>query len=149
MISEAGNFPEVARYHHDAVIVRWMALLGRAYAIGVERGVFRDMDVETVRQLVFFPLLMQAVWKNSMSCCDETRSLPDSYFPTYFEMIFRGLRAAPCRSHAHESPLACQRSRRGRAGRLFETRAGGRASPPGGGPYPGLGSGRGRCPVCG
>ena len=37
----------------------------------------------------------QAVWKNSMSCCDETRSLPDSYFPTYFEMIFRGLRAAP------------------------------------------------------
>ena len=95
MISEAGNFPEVARYHHDAVIVRWMALLGRAYAIGVERGVFRDMDVETVRQLVFFPLLMQAVWKNSMSCCDETRSLPDSYFPTYFEMIFRGLRAAP------------------------------------------------------
>ena len=38
MISEAGNFPEVARYHHDAVIVRWMALLGRAYAIGVERA---------------------------------------------------------------------------------------------------------------
>lgn len=94
MISEAGNFPEVARYHHEAVIVRWMALLERAYRLGVARGVFRDMDVETVCQLVFFPLLMQAVWKNSRPCCETPRSLPENYFPAYFEMIFRGLRVA-------------------------------------------------------
>jgi len=30
-----------------------------------------------------------------MSCCEVTRTLPEAYFSTYFEMIFRGLRAAP------------------------------------------------------
>lgn len=99
IIAEAGNFPEVARYHHEAVIVRWMALLGRAIDIGIERGVFRPLDVPTLRQLVFFPLLMLSVWKNSMASCVAGCTAPDlvseTYFDTYFDMIFRGLLVAP------------------------------------------------------
>lgn len=99
IISEAGNFPEVARYHHDAVIVRWMALLNRAIGIGVDKGVFRPMDVAPLSQLIFFPLLMLSIWKNSMaSCavgCEGPRQMSDSYFDTYFDMIFRGLLVAP------------------------------------------------------
>ena len=99
IIAEAGNFPEVARYHHEAVIVRWMALLGRAIDIGIERGVFRSLDVPTLRQLVFFPLLMLSIWKNSMASCVAGCATPslvsDTYFDTYFDMIFRGLLVAP------------------------------------------------------
>ncbi|MBS0354837.1 MAG: TetR/AcrR family transcriptional regulator [Proteobacteria bacterium] len=99
IIAEAGNFPEVARYHHEAVIVRWMALLGSAIDIGIERGVFRPLDVPTLRQLVFFPLLMLSVWKNSMAGCVAGCTAPglvsDTYFDTYFDMIFRGLLVAP------------------------------------------------------
>ncbi|WP_374479954.1 TetR/AcrR family transcriptional regulator [Zoogloea sp.] len=95
IIAEAGNFPEVARYHHEAVIVRWMALLGRAIDIGIERGVFRPLDVPTLRQLVFFPLLMLSVWKNSMAGCTGPDLVSDTYFDTYFDMIFRGLLVAP------------------------------------------------------
>ncbi|MBS0372130.1 MAG: TetR/AcrR family transcriptional regulator [Proteobacteria bacterium] len=99
IIAEAGNFPEVARYHHEAVIVRWMALLGNAIDIGIARGVFRPLDVPTLRQLVFFPLLMLSVWKNSMASCVVGCAAPslasDTYFDTYFDMIFRGLLVAP------------------------------------------------------
>ena len=98
MIAEAGNFPEVAQYYHDAVITRWMALLGRIIELGMEQGVFRRLDVETLRQLVFFPLLMQAVWKNSMGGCMAAKGMPDNYFDTYFDLIFRGLLVAPAES---------------------------------------------------
>ena len=43
MISEAGNFPEVAAYYNEAVIVRWMSLLGRVLELGMEQGVFRRL----------------------------------------------------------------------------------------------------------
>jgi AcrR family transcriptional regulator len=99
IIAEAGNFPEVARYHHEAVIVRWMALLKRAIGIGVDKGVFRPFDAEPLSQLIFFPLLMLSVWNNSMaSCvvgCAGQRQMSDSYFDTYFDMIFGGLLVAP------------------------------------------------------
>lgn len=58
IIAEAGNFPEVARYHHEAVIVRWMTLLRRVITLGVDKGIFRSLDVEPLSQLMFFPLLM-------------------------------------------------------------------------------------------
>lgn len=99
IIAEAGNFPEVARYHHDAVIVRWMALLKRAIDLGVGKGVFRPFDIEPLCQLIFFPLLMLSVWKNSMASsvvgCAGPRQISDSYFDTYFDMIFGGLLVAP------------------------------------------------------
>ena len=95
MISEAGNFPEVAQYYNDAVITRWMGLLGTVIELGMEQGVFRRLDVETLRQLVFFPLLMQSVWKNSMESCAAPKCMPDNYFDTYFDLIFRGLLVAP------------------------------------------------------
>ena len=95
MISEAGNFPEVAAYYNEAVIVRWMGLLGRVLELGMDKGVFRRLNVDILRQQVFFPLLMQSVWKNSLAGCCAPAALPDSYFDTYFDLVFRGLLAAP------------------------------------------------------
>ena len=99
IIAEAGNFPEVARYHHEVVIVRWMTLLRRVITMGVDKGIFRSLDVEPLSQLMFFPLLMLSVWKNSMaSClvgCEAPHQISDSYFDTYFDLIFRGLLVAP------------------------------------------------------
>lgn len=95
MISEAGNFPEVAAYFNDVVIGRWTALLYRVIEAGMEQGVFRQGNPEVLRQMVFYPLLMRSVWLHSMAGCVAGRAAPDTYFDTYFDVIFRGLLAAP------------------------------------------------------
>ena len=95
MISEAGNFPEVAAYFNDVVIGRWTALLYRVIESGMEQGVFRRGNPEALRQMVFYPLLMRSVWLHSMAGCVAGRAAPDTYFDTYFDVIFRGLLAAP------------------------------------------------------
>ena len=95
MISEAGNFPEVAAYFNDVVIGRWTALLYRVIEAGMEQGVFRRGNPEALRQMVFYPLLMRSVWLHSMAGCVAGRAAPDTYFDTYFDVIFRGLLAAP------------------------------------------------------
>ena len=95
MISEAGNFPEVAAYFNDVVIGRWTALLYRVIEAGMEQGVFRQGNPEALRQMVFYPLLMRSVWLHSMAGCVAGRAAPDTYFDTYFDVIFRGLLAAP------------------------------------------------------
>jgi AcrR family transcriptional regulator len=99
IVAEAGNFPDLASYHHEEVAMRWMGILGRAIQLGVDQGVFRPLDIPTLSQLVFFPMLMLAIWKNSLAGCVTSCSLPggqpEAYFNTYFEMIFRGLRVAP------------------------------------------------------
>ena len=99
IVAEAGNFPDLASYHHEEVAMRWMGILGRAIQLGVDKGVFRPLDITTLSQLVFFPMLMLTIWKNSLAGCVTSCSLPggqpEAYFNTYFEMIFRGLRVAP------------------------------------------------------
>ena len=47
MISEAGNFPEIAQYYHDNVIVRGKRLFTRALELGVASGEFRPIDATT------------------------------------------------------------------------------------------------------
>lgn len=94
MISEAGNFPEVAAYFNDAVIGRWSALLRQVIEAGITRGVFRPGNSEALRQMVFHPLLMQSVLQHSMVGGMPGRPLPEQYFEIYFDFILRGLGAA-------------------------------------------------------
>ena len=94
MICEAGNFPEVAAYYNEAVIGRWNALLCGVIESGIARGVFRPASVEVLRQMAFYPILMRAVWRSSMTDCGLTQLEPDVYFDTYFDVLFRGMLAA-------------------------------------------------------
>lgn len=95
MISEAGNFPEVATYFNEVVIGRWCAVLCGVIESGIAQGVFRPGNVDTLRQMVFYPLLMRSVWQHSMAGCVAFKPMPDDYFDTYFDLIFRGLLVAP------------------------------------------------------
>ena len=90
VISESHNFPEVAQYYHDKVIVRGSALLRKVLQRGVERGEFRPIDVESAIQVMFAPLLMVVVWRYSFGACGaETR--PETFLQTHFDLLARGL----------------------------------------------------------
>src|SRR6516165_8529969 len=47
IVSEAGNFPKLARFYQETVVDRGMALMRRVLCLGIERGEFRapgDLD---------------------------------------------------------------------------------------------------------
>ena len=74
MIAEAHNFPEVARYFNEDVISRGRAVVASALRLGIERGLFRVVDVPATVQVLMAPLIMLSVWRNSMAVCDPPRA---------------------------------------------------------------------------
>ncbi len=90
VISEAHNFPEVARYYHDNVIVRGRALVRSVLDRGIARGEFRGLQVETAIDVIMAPLLMLGIWQSSLDFCGRSID-PAVYLQTHFELLIQGL----------------------------------------------------------
>lgn len=90
LIAEARNFPAVAQYYHDTVMVRGRALLRTLLQRGIERGEFRPLDLETAIDVIYAPLMMLVVWRFSMCFCG-TEIDPDTYLKTHFDLLVQGL----------------------------------------------------------
>ena len=93
MMSEAGNFPELAKYYHDEVIVRGMALFAAAIQRGIDSGEFRPIELEHTPHICAAPVVMLMLWRNSFDLCGTERMDPDQYLATHTELLLRGLRA--------------------------------------------------------
>ena len=95
MVCEARNFPEVASYYYENVIVRGRRLLAAVLERGVASGEFRRLDVNTAIDVIFAPLLMLAVWRFSMGpCCRDGQRDPESYLSIHIDLVLQGLRRA-------------------------------------------------------
>jgi AcrR family transcriptional regulator len=95
MLSEARNFPEVAIYYDEAVIQRGQALIRTVVRRGIERGVFRPVDLDTIGTVLIAPLLHLALWRHSFgSCCGRDTNV-EQYLNTHFDLVLNGLAAVP------------------------------------------------------
>ncbi len=90
LIAEARNFPAVAQYYHDAVLVRGRGLLRTLLQRGIERGEFRALDLETAIDVIYAPLMMLVVWRSSMGFCGKETD-PAVYLKTHFDLLVQGL----------------------------------------------------------
>jgi len=95
MMSEAGNFPQLAAFYRQEVIEPGKALLARILQRGIARGEFRLVDLKYGVFLILAPLLFLALWKHSFGpCCDQGSQIdPASYLETQLEMLLHGLSA--------------------------------------------------------
>lgn len=93
MISEAGNFPAVASYYHDNVIVRGRRLLSEALQRGVANGEFRAIDIPMAIEVIFSPLLMLVLMRYSLTPCYPD-GLPDprAYLECHVGLLLDGLK---------------------------------------------------------
>ena len=73
MMSEARNFPDVAAFYDQAVIQRGLGLVRVAISRGIERGVFRPVDLDTIGTVLIAPLLHLALWRHSFADRKSTR----------------------------------------------------------------------------
>ena len=91
MISEAGNFPDVATYYYDNVIVRGRELMRQALQRGVNAGEFRPLDIDSTIDVVMAPVLMLAVWRYSLGPCGCGKQDPQAYMQTYLDILMNGI----------------------------------------------------------
>lgn len=68
MVAEACNFPDLARFYYDEVILRARALLRTLLTRGMASGEFRaDLDLDETVQIVLAPLVMALLWEHSFA----------------------------------------------------------------------------------
>lgn len=91
VMAEAGNFPEIAAYYHQQVVVRGRALFAGIHRRGVARGIFRDGDPSLLCQLALSPLLFVCVWRSSLGGCEPEALDPDRFVSAHIDMFMRGL----------------------------------------------------------
>ncbi|MBT0962302.1 TetR/AcrR family transcriptional regulator [Denitromonas sp. IR12] len=96
MTSEAQNFPEVAQYYVREVIQPGKAMMREILDRGVAKGVFRELDTEMVTHILMAPLLHLALWRHSFAACCQVPDMdPQSYLESFFDLVLKGLAAAP------------------------------------------------------
>jgi hypothetical protein len=89
MISESGNFPEVAKYYFENVVVRARELLRQVLKRGVASGEFREMEIESSIDVIMAPVVMLIVWRYSLAPCGAGDT--KQYMNTYLDLIMNGL----------------------------------------------------------
>jgi AcrR family transcriptional regulator len=95
MFAEAGNFPELARFHFDEIITRSQAIIQGVLRAGIDAGEFREHDTESVARLACSPMIMAALWKHSFGPHASTYIDPDRYLETSLELLLRGIARTP------------------------------------------------------
>jgi len=91
MIAEAGNFPEVAQYYYENVIVRGRNLIRQVLERGIGSGEFRPVEIEPAIDVIIAPVLMLTVWRYSLAPCGCGQQDPDTFMHTHLDLLLRGL----------------------------------------------------------
>jgi AcrR family transcriptional regulator len=95
IVSEAGNFPALARLYAELVIQRGMGLVQRIVRRGVERGEFRPVEPADVAPLVVAPVMLLALWKQVFAPHTDLRLDRQAVLAAHAELLLRGLGATP------------------------------------------------------
>lgn len=91
MMAESGNFPEVAQFYYDEIVLRGNAMIERALKRGMQRGELRKLDTEQVRHVIGAPVIMLMLWKHSFALCEGKPISPIAYLNTFIDLLFDGL----------------------------------------------------------
>lgn len=91
MMSEAGNFPELAGFYNNTVIIRGRDLLRQVLTRGMANGEFRVLDVGVTIDVIFTPMMMLLIWGDSLGVLGGLTQEPDRYLATHLDLILNGL----------------------------------------------------------
>jgi len=91
VIAEAGNFPEIARFYYDEVILRGRRIVLTVLERGAAAGEFRRVDRDHAWRVVIAPVLLGMLWKHSFQVCDPAAFDPDRHLASHVDLLFDGL----------------------------------------------------------
>jgi AcrR family transcriptional regulator len=93
VMSESQNFPEIANFYQEEVILPGNALLRKILARGVESGEFRSLDLDHAVHTIVAPMIFLMMWKNSMGLCASQAQLidPERFIALQVDVLLHGL----------------------------------------------------------
>ncbi len=100
VLAEVRNFPELAQFYADEVIVPADRLFTAAVQRGVDSGEFRNLPLHEVAQALIAPMIFMALQRHSFGCCPVHGGVdvdPATTLQTHLDLLLRGLvvRAEP------------------------------------------------------
>jgi AcrR family transcriptional regulator len=93
IIAESGNFPDLARFYYQEVILRGLALMANILKLGIQQGEFRGLDVEPTARAMMGPLLLMMLWRHSFQAHESDPLSAERYLDSYLTLVLEGLRA--------------------------------------------------------
>jgi AcrR family transcriptional regulator len=95
VLSEAGNFPEIARFYADEVVSRGLRLFQRVLQRGAERGEFRPVEAQHLIPTLVGPILLMLLWRHSVGRHADLQFDHRAVIETHLDIIMRGLAPEP------------------------------------------------------
>jgi AcrR family transcriptional regulator len=92
VLTEAGNFPELARFYLETAVHRGLALIASILRRGIANGEFRPVDVEHVVYCVLGPLLFTVLWQHSLGPHDNRPLDVQAVCRAHLDLMLHGLR---------------------------------------------------------
>lgn len=95
MMSEAKNFPDIAAFYQQEVIMPGHGLIRSILQRGVDRGEFRPMDLDYAVYVVIAPMIFLILSRHSGGVClsSEIDLDPQKYIAFQVETILNGISA--------------------------------------------------------
>ena len=90
IVSEAGNFPEMAEFYVDTIMKRARGLFESIIQNGIESGEFRNCDNRAAARLLMSPVIQANIWKHSLSKYDDPLD-EQSYINLHLDIFLSGL----------------------------------------------------------
>lgn len=105
VMSEARNFPEIADFYQQEVMLPGRALIRQILQRGVDQGEFRLLDMDYAVFSVIAPMIFLIMWKHSMAPCTTDANLdPLRFITSQADILLHGVLAAPMPSPFSKSP---------------------------------------------
>ena len=90
VISESGNFPELAEFFVNTVVKRARKVFTNVISKGIVNGEFTAHEPEAVARLIIAPLVQMTIWMHSLKPYDDQSGTKD-FVELHTEFILKGL----------------------------------------------------------
>ncbi|HEY9052668.1 MAG TPA: TetR/AcrR family transcriptional regulator [Gammaproteobacteria bacterium] len=91
IISESGNFPELAEFFVNTVVKRARKLFVDVIRKGIKQKEFADHNPNTLARLVMAPMIQMVIWKHSLKPFDDAQNTRE-YIELHIELIIKALK---------------------------------------------------------
>ncbi|KAI3598578.1 Transcriptional regulator, AcrR family [Cupriavidus necator H850] len=98
IMAESANFPDIARFYNQEVMVPGDELFAKVLARGVARGEFRAMPANPTTTLVCAPLVFLMLWQRALRATAEKDIDPEAFLDGLLDTLLFGLTTGDARN---------------------------------------------------
>ncbi len=91
IISESGNFPELARFYVEQVVDRVRNVIAKLIKRGIATGEFKSCDPVYVARLLLAPMVFAAIYQYSLLLYDSEPFEIPTYLDNHLDIFLHGL----------------------------------------------------------